>query len=256
MSNKDKKKIFAQRARIGQNQSEDRDRLSIGRFADRNKVYVSKKKIELHKKEKEFKSKYERSKQINRDDNKAVADIYSQYQNNDPLSRFATGDNKKYSELSRKSIRENKKNKKGDDYDQDTNDNDNENENEYSNKINNKKENNKNNNNNNSNNKNDKNIDNKNENKKDGEEAMDERETNFSVQKQFQLAKQQYLKEKKEREEMFKQIEEKKEQTKKHIQQKKKEKFAVILKKTKKGQPIMSNQINKLLSKLQKEENN
>ncbi|KAN0000683.1 hypothetical protein ACTFIZ_001134 [Dictyostelium cf. discoideum] len=253
-SNRDKKKIFTQRARLSKGEKEDSSRLSIGRFAnERNKVYVSKKKIELHNKEKNFKTKYDKfSKKL--ENNTNMTDIYEQYQDNDPMSRFGVGDDSKYSKLENKK-RNNKNNNKN-----------NNNNNEQEESVNNDSDmlqddkNNKNNNNNNNNNKEKKIIKNSdnnnlNKNKKDGDHDTKKDNDNKdkeepSIQAQFKNAKYQFEKEKREKQELFKQIAEKKEKLRKHIHEKNKEKFGSILKKTKKGQPIMSNQINKLLSKI------
>ncbi|EAL65354.1 hypothetical protein DDB_G0284173 [Dictyostelium discoideum AX4] len=255
-SNRDKKKIFTQRARLGKGEKEDSSRLSIGRFAnERNKVYVSKKKIELHNKEKSFKTKYDKfSKKL--ENNSNMTDIYEQYQDNDPMSRFGVGDDSKYSKLENKKRNNNNKNNKNNN--NNNNDEQDENVNNDSDIVQDDK------NNKNNNNKEKKNIksgdgNNLNKNKKDGDNEDDTKKDNSnnnkdkeepSIQAQFKNAKYQFEKEKKEKQEFFKQMAEKKEKLRKHIHEKNKEKFGSILKKTKKGQPIMSNQINKLLSKI------
>ncbi|KAN0014854.1 hypothetical protein ACTFIU_001173 [Dictyostelium citrinum] len=249
MSNRDKKKIFTQRARLGKGEKEDSSRLSIGRFAnERNKVYVSKKKIELHNKEKNFKTKYDKfSKKL--ENNTNMTDIYEQYQDNDPMSRFGVGDDSKYSKLENKKRNNNNKNKNNKQDENINNESDIEKEEEDDEDKNNNKEK--------KNIKIDKNI-NLNKNKKDSggnddEEKEDNKKDNKeqpSIQAQFKNAKYQFEKEKREKQELFKQIAEKKEKLRKHIHEKNKEKFGSILKKTRKGQPIMSNQINKLLTKI------
>ncbi|KAN0041262.1 hypothetical protein ACTFIV_003799 [Dictyostelium citrinum] len=255
-NNRDKKKIFTQRARLGKGEKEDSSRLSIGRFAnERNKVYVSKKKIELHNKEKNFKTKYDKfSKKL--ENNTNMTDIYEQYQDNDPMSRFGVGDDSKYSKLENKkrhnnnnnnNNNKNKNNKQDEninnesDIEKEEDDDQNNNKEKKNIKINNK------------------NI-NLNKNKKDsGDDDDDDEKDNKkdnkdkeqpSIQAQFKNAKYQFEKEKREKQELFKQIAEKKEKLRKHIHEKNKEKFGSILKKTRKGQPIMSNQINKLLTKI------
>ncbi|KAN0047585.1 hypothetical protein ACTA71_001968 [Dictyostelium dimigraforme] len=250
-SNRDKKKIFTQRARLGKGEKEDSSRLSIGRFAnERNKVYVSKKKIELHNKEKNFKTKYDKfSKKL--ENNTNITDIYEQYQDNDPMSRFGVGDDSKYSRLENKKKRNNKNSSEQDDNinnegDMEEEEKDDDENNNLKEKRNLKSDNNL--------KKNKKDNNNDGDNNENGDDKRDKGKNNEkeqpSMQTQFKNAKYQFEKEKREKQELFKQIAEKKEKLRKHIHEKNKEKFGSILKKTKKGQPIMSNQINKLLSKI------
>ncbi|KAF2076555.1 hypothetical protein CYY_002169 [Polysphondylium violaceum] len=230
MSNREKKKLFNARGKISKTR-DNKETLSLERFVkSKNSVYIPQKKIELQQKENAIKSKYNKYRE-----NKVTSqpnDFYDKYMSadNDPMARFAIGDDSKYNKLDTRK-KNNKKNDKKQETEAEQQEEQQEEKEETQENFVDKKDNNKN-------------------NEKEKKEKKEKETKQQSVEQQFKLAKQQYLQEKKEKQELFKQIAEKKEATKLKLQEKRADSMK-YLKKTKRGQPIMLDKINRLLSKIE-----